>query len=82
MSARGKKDAGSFGASNVESSGKPTGDMQPTYKGKITKCATAGSFDDTEAVKQTRDLEIMVLAEVVVEQMEVETKTRRRGKRV
>ena len=26
--------------------------------GKITKCATAGSFDDTEAVKQTRYFEL------------------------
>jgi hypothetical protein len=30
-------------------------------QGKITKCATAGSFDDTDAVKQTRDLELVVV---------------------
>lgn len=38
--------------------------------GKITKCATAGSFDDTEAVKQTRYLKLLVLWWEVMKRME------------
>lgn len=41
-----------------KTTGRSTGGQNATnLHGKITKCATAGSFDDTEAVKQTRYFE-------------------------
>lgn len=48
--------------------------------GKITKCATAGSFDDTEAVKQTRYFGIIVLIGEVVGRPETEAKKQRKGR--